>query len=186
MEQTKELIHGGSEVSAISDINVTPFIDVMLVLLIIFMVTAPLMMGGVKINLPKTSGNPIPRPQNPIIVSLDAQSRIFVDKEEVLADARPTYFRKMALDSESGEVFVRGDGEVKYAQMMSLMSELGQAGFARVTLVTTVQPTNAASPTPSQTGEAPAPGETPPSVGAAPSDVAAPSTTSQPLAPAVN
>jgi biopolymer transport protein ExbD len=172
MQQSNELIHGSGDVGAISDINVTPFIDVMLVLLIIFMVTAPLMMGGVKINLPKTSGNPMPRPQNPVIVSLDADSRVFVDKEEVPADSRAATFRKMALESESGEIFVRGDGEVKYSRMMDLMSELGQAGFARVTLVTSVQPT----------ATAPAPATSTPGDNAAPASPAAgtPSATSTP------
>jgi biopolymer transport protein ExbD len=139
MDQREELIPGQSEVQAISDINVTPFIDVMLVLLIIFMVTAPLMMGGVRINLPKTSGNPMPRPDRPLIVSLDAESQIYVDKDLVESAARHSVFRELALASESGEVFVRGDGEVKYAEMMNLMADLGQAGFARVTLVTNVK-----------------------------------------------
>ncbi|MDR2140943.1 MAG: biopolymer transporter ExbD [Deltaproteobacteria bacterium] len=179
MEQTKELIHGSGDVGTISDINVTPFIDVMLVLLIIFMVTAPLMMGGVKINLPKTSGNPMPRPQNPIIVSLDAESRVFVDKEEVTTAGRPDFFRKMALESESGEVFVRGDGEVKYSRMMDLMSELGQAGFARVTLVTSVQPTNVPAPT-EATGSSPT-GNAPAAEAATP--VASPVTTPPPAPP---
>ncbi|MDR1109883.1 MAG: biopolymer transporter ExbD [Deltaproteobacteria bacterium] len=139
MERNPELIHGGGDVRSISDINVTPFIDVMLVLLIIFMVTAPLMMGGVRINLPKTATTPMPRPDHPLIVSLDAESQVFVDKDPVNDGLRAETFRRLALESESGEVFVRGDGEVKYARMMELMSELGQAGFARVTLVTNAQ-----------------------------------------------
>ncbi|MDR1546757.1 MAG: biopolymer transporter ExbD [Deltaproteobacteria bacterium] len=180
----QELLHGGEDVQSISDINVTPFIDVMLVLLIIFMVTAPLMMGGVRINLPKTGGTPMARPQNPLIVSLDAQNRAFVDKEEVTETDRQATFRRLALDSESGEVFVRGDGEVKYARMMELMSELGQAGFARVTLVTNVQSgPQAAQPA---DGEA-APGaaqETGPGAGpdAAPAGASAPSAPSAPSA----
>jgi biopolymer transport protein ExbD len=124
---------------AMSDINVTPFIDVMLVLLIIFMVTAPLMMGGVRVNLPKVSGTPMPRPDSPLIVSLDSESRVFIDKDLVDPVTAKSRFRTLALESESGEVFVRGDGEVKYAKVMDLMSDLGQAGFSRVTLVTNVQ-----------------------------------------------
>lgn len=124
--------------AAMSEINITPFIDVMLVLLIIFMVAAPLMMGGVHINLPKTSSAPMPRPSNPIIVSIDADSRIFVDKDEVTSDNRHIFFKELALSSETGEVFVRGDGDIKYATMMNLMSELGQAGFSRVTLVAAI------------------------------------------------
>lgn len=122
----------------IADINVTPFIDIMLVLLIIFMVTAPLMLGGVHINLPKTGGTPMARPDKPMIVSLDAESRVFVDKDEVTTVDRHEHFKQLARESETGEVYVRGDGEVKYARMMELMAELGQAGFARVTLVTSV------------------------------------------------
>lgn len=124
--------------AAMAEINITPFIDVMLVLLIIFMVAAPLMLGGVHINLPKTAATPMPRPVHPIIVSIDANNQIFVDKEMVHNDSRPQYFKDLAIGSETGEVYVRGDGEVKYAVVMQLMSELGEAGFSRVTLVAAV------------------------------------------------
>jgi biopolymer transport protein ExbD len=146
MRSSQDLLHGEDDVKSISEINVTPFIDVMLVLLIIFMVTAPLMMGGVRVNLPKTSGTPMPRPQNPLIVSLDAENRAFVGEDEVAADARVATFRRLAIESETGEVFVRGDGEVKYAKMVELMTDLGQAGFARVTLVTSVRTDSAPAP----------------------------------------
>jgi biopolymer transport protein TolR len=139
MEQTPELIHGTHDTQPISDINVTPFIDVMLVLLIIFMITAPLMMGGVRINLPKTSGAPMERPNNPLIVSLDAENRIYVDSEEIDPLAFKEKFKTLALESTTGEVFVKGDGDVRYAKMMELMNELGQAGFARVMLVSNVK-----------------------------------------------
>ncbi|MDR1313859.1 MAG: biopolymer transporter ExbD [Deltaproteobacteria bacterium] len=191
MNERDELIPGQNEVGAISDINVTPFIDVMLVLLIIFMVTAPLMMGGVRINLPKTSGTPMPRPEKPLIVSLDAQSVAYVDKDPVDKAARNSVFRELALASASGEVYVRGDGEVKYGEMMSLMAELGEAGFARVTLVTNVRPgadgggsgeapaggAPAAHPSPGGAAH-PAPSATP----AAPSEPAAPASPAAPAA----
>ena len=134
----RSLVHGAGDIAPLSEMNVVPFIDIMLVLLIIFMVTAPLMMGGVNINLPKTAGKPMPRPEQPLIVSLDANSRVFVGKEELAAKGRPEHLKKLAQKSASGEVYVRGDGEVKYARMMELMAELGQAGFSRVTLVTSV------------------------------------------------
>ncbi len=127
MLMERELLPGQGEVMPMAEINVTPFIDIMLVLLIIFMVTAPLMLGGVHVNLPKSGGTPMPRPDTPMIVSLDAQNRIFVDKDEVAADGRLEHFKELARASETGEVYVRGDGEVKYAQMMELMGELGQA-----------------------------------------------------------
>ena len=132
----RALVHGAGEMAPVSEINVVPFIDIMLVLLIIFMVTAPLMLGGVNVNLPKTTGQPMPRPDQPLIISLDAESRVFVDKEEVAAESRREHFKRLARGS--AEVYVRGDGEVKYARVMELIAELGQAGFARVTLVTSV------------------------------------------------
>ena len=136
----RELIDGVEDLGVISDINVTPFIDIMLVLLIIFMVTAPLMLGGVHINLPKSGGDPMPRPENPMIVSLDADNKVYLDKEELPTAGRHERFQQLATESAAGEVFVRGDGEVKYGRMMELMAELGQAGFARVTLVTDIRP----------------------------------------------
>jgi len=137
-----------------ADINVTPFIDVMLVLLVIFMITAPLMLGGVHVNLPKTGGDPMPRPESPLIVSLDAEARVFVDKDEIMEADRPELFKRLAQDSESGEVYVRGDGEVKYAFMMELMAELGEAGFARVTLVSEIKSGRADEAAASQTSPA--------------------------------
>ena len=150
-QMDRALVHGAGDMAPMSEINVVPFIDIMLVLLIIFMVTAPLMLGGVNINLPKTTGQPMPRPEQPLIVSLDADSRVFVETEELAADGRLEHLRKLARESAGGEVYVRGDGEVKYARMMELMAELGQAGFARVTLVTSVtgeQPGEEAGPGP--------------------------------------
>ena len=135
MQMNQEPLPGAGDLAPLADINVTPFIDIMLVLLIIFMVTAPLMLGGVAVNLPKTAGRPLPRPDQPLVVSLDADSRVFIAHEEVAAGGRAAHFRELARASAGGEVYVRGDGEVKYARMMELMAELGQAGFARVTLV---------------------------------------------------
>ncbi|MDR3203728.1 MAG: ExbD/TolR family protein [Deltaproteobacteria bacterium] len=130
------------DLSPMSDINVTPFIDIMLVLLIIFMVTAPLMFGGVQVNLPKSVGESIPKLENPVIVSLDAHRRIYVDKEDITDINRHAYFQGLAKLSTSGEVHVRVDIEVKYGEMMALMTELGQAGFARVSLVTDLKPSS--------------------------------------------
>jgi biopolymer transport protein TolR len=139
MEMEKELIEGVEDLGAMSEINVTPFIDIMLVLLIIFMVTAPLMLGGVHVNLPKSGGEPMPRPENPTIVSMDAESRVYLDKEELPIAGRHEKFQELARESATGEIFVRGDQNVIYGRMMELMAELGQAGFARVTLVTDVR-----------------------------------------------
>jgi biopolymer transport protein ExbD len=124
---------------AFADINVTPFIDVMLVLLIIFMVTAPLMMGGVTIRLPKTEGTPMKQLDNPLIVSLDIENRVYVDKTMIPEENIHTVFKDLAKSSSTHEVYVKGDGDLKYEKITDLMGELGKAGFSRVTLVTDVQ-----------------------------------------------
>jgi biopolymer transport protein TolR len=125
--------------NAFADINVTPFIDVMLVLLIIFMVTAPLMMGGVTIRLPKTEGTPMKQLDNPLIISLDIENNVYVDKTMIPEENIATVFKDLAKSSKTHEVYVKGDGELKYEKITALMSDLGRAGFARVTLVTDVQ-----------------------------------------------
>lgn len=135
-----DFLRDASEGQVMSEINVVPFIDIMLVLLIIFMVTAPLMLGGIKVNLPKNAGEAIPRPDMPVIVSLDADSKLHVDRREISPEERHALFRQLARASSKGEVFVRGDGSVQYARMVELMGELGQAGFTRVVLVTELRP----------------------------------------------
>ena len=130
-----DTLSGLEEGEVMSEINVTPFIDIMLVLLIIFMVTAPLMLGGIQVNLPRASLDPVARPQNPVIISIDALNRVFVDREEISGEDRHGVFQELARQSASGEAYVRGDGEVKYARIVEVMAELGQAGFARVILV---------------------------------------------------
>lgn len=165
----REFIEGVEDMGTMSDINVTPFIDIMLVLLIIFMVTAPLMLGGVHVNLPKTKGMPMHRPTNPVVVSIDAERRIYVNKKEVPEAGRHEFFQSLAQESETGEVYVRGDKEIKYGDIMSLIAQLGQAGFARVSLVTSVTGEQKTAPG-APAAEAAAPGSAP----AASSSVPAP------------
>lgn len=130
-----------NDLGIMSEINVTPFIDVMLVLLIIFMVTAPLMMACIPLNLPKGSTGRLDKLEQPLVVSLDLQRRVYVGKEEVKAEDHHSFFQQLALESEDGGVFVRGDKDIPYGEMVELMSKLGKAGFARVILVTEAEKT---------------------------------------------
>jgi TolR protein len=139
LKMDNDLLLGNDDLGPMSEINVTPFIDIMLVLLIIFMVTAPLMMGGVQVNLPKSTGETIPKLEAPVIISIDAGRRIYIDKMDVTDLDRHEHFQILAKASTNGEVHVRADIEVKYGEVMDLMAELGQAGFARVTLVTDIR-----------------------------------------------
>lgn len=122
-----------------ADINVTPLVDVMLVLLIIFMVTAPLLTQGVPVNLPDSRAKPLDQEVEPTEISLDEQGRIFIAKEEVAADALSARLATIAAGATAGEppqVFLRADRGLDYGRVMRVMGELNRAGLNRVALVT--------------------------------------------------
>ena len=122
-----------------SEINVVPYIDVMLVLLIIFMVTAPLLTTGVQVNLPKAPANPIPDEREPFVITVDIDGNYFFDNqtdeplssEEIQRRARAVLERNPDLP-----FLVRGDGQVAYSEVVDLMVLLQQAGVDTVGLVT--------------------------------------------------
>lgn len=125
----------GGKASLLSEINVTPFIDVMLVLLVIFMVAAPLMMVGVPLKLPKTTAQTMARPQKPVVVSLTGEGKLFLGDNELAPDALPsTLADKLKADPEL-VVYVRADQSVDYGRIMDLLGKIGAAGVARLSLV---------------------------------------------------
>jgi biopolymer transport protein TolR len=126
---------GGSR-RAMSEINVTPFVDVMLVLLIIFMVTAPLLTVGVEVDLPETTANPIIGQDEPLAVSINAAGEIFLqDEQVVMADLVPTLERISERNFEA-RIFVRADRTVDYGTVMQAMGRMNRAGYTRIALVT--------------------------------------------------
>ena len=119
-----------------AEINVTPFVDVMLVLLVIFMVTAPMLTVGVQVDLPKTKATAIAGSDEPLAVSIDAEGVIYVqDTPMELAKVIP---RLKAISSNNPDVriFVRGDASVDYGRVMEVMGVLNAAGFSRVAMIT--------------------------------------------------
>jgi biopolymer transport protein TolR len=120
-----------------ADINVTPMVDVMLVLLIIFMVTAPLLTAGVPVNLPDARAKPLDQDQTPVSLSLDADGRIFVGDAEVpMADLPDMLTRLAARGGEKPpQIFLRADKGLDYGRVMAVMGELNRAGLNRVALV---------------------------------------------------
>ena len=123
-----------------AEINVTPLVDVMLVLLIIFMITAPLLMTGVPVNLPDSRAKALEQPKRPVQVSIDAQGRIYVDDEEVSADALGPRLDRVAVASppnDPTQIFLRADRAVDYGRVMTVMGELSRAGLNKVSLVST-------------------------------------------------
>ena len=122
-----------------ADINVTPLVDVMLVLLIIFMVTAPLLTAGVPVNLPDSRAKPLDQDQQPVQISIDADGRIFVDKDEVTEGILPEMLDSIAKRNAGGQppqIFLRADKSLGYGKVMRVMGDLNRAGLNRVALVT--------------------------------------------------
>jgi biopolymer transport protein TolR len=121
-----------------SEINVTPMVDVMLVLLIIFMVSAPLMTVGVPIDLPKTKAKSLDQDNQPLTLSVSPQGQVFLQNSEVPADQLVDKL-KAVTDARGGldeRIFVRGDKNVQYGTVMQVMGRLSAAGFKRMSLVT--------------------------------------------------
>jgi biopolymer transport protein TolR len=118
----------------VSDINVTPLVDVMLVLLIVFMVAAPLMATGIPVNLPKTQTKPLIDQKPPIVVSLDAEGRIYVDKSEVAKDGIVAWLGQTS-EARDRRIHVRGDQTIAYGKVIDVMGLLNSAGYTKVALV---------------------------------------------------
>jgi biopolymer transport protein TolR len=121
-----------------AEINVTPMVDVMLVLLIIFMVTAPLLATGVQVDLPESKAAPLDQDREPVAISIDAAGNVFIDDTPVPADAVDAHLQQIAAASreEGGpRVFLRADQGLDYGRVMQVMGEINRAGLRRVSLV---------------------------------------------------
>lgn len=122
-----------------SEINVTPFVDVMLVLLIIFMVSAPLLTVGVPVELPKTAAQSLPsQPEEPLTVTLAADGRVLIQTSEVARDELVARLRAIATERADDKVYLRADGAVPYEQVAQIMGALNAGGFSSIGLVTDV------------------------------------------------
>lgn len=129
----------------LSEINVTPFVDVMLVLLIIFMVAAPLMVQGVPVDLPKTSASKVGALKKPMVVTLAADGNLYIRDEQVTKQTLVP--RLMSIKGEEGAdrvVYVRADRTVAYGEVMEILGRVGESGFSRVSLLS--QPSPSALP----------------------------------------
>ncbi len=129
----------------LAEINVTPLVDVMLVLLIIFMVTAPLMTSGVPVDLPKANAQPINNDSEPLTVSMNAEGKVFLQDQEVTLEGLVPKLQEIAKNNPERRIFVRGDKDIAYGKIMQVMGTITQGGFTKVALLA------------EQTGGAPAP-----------------------------
>jgi len=155
--------NGHGRYRPLSEINVTPLVDVMLVLLIIFMVTAPLMTSGVSVDLPKANARPLNSDSQPLTISINAQGTIYLQNEEVDLGQLVAKLQAISQNDVDRRIFVRGDKDLSYGRIMQVMGTVTQGGFTKVALLaeaTSVQPasqstTPSSAPPPANTKPAP-------------------------------
>lgn len=130
---------GGRGRAPMAEINVTPFVDVMLVLLIIFMITAPLLVAGVPIELPETRANPIEQERDPVQISIANDGGIYVDDDLVAPQDLPTLLTQIRTettgeDGKPPQIVLRGDKAIDYGTVLSVMGELNRAGLNNISM----------------------------------------------------
>ena len=140
MAKPQRLARGGARGrrgrAMMAEINVTPFVDVMLVLLIVFMVTAPLLTVGVPVDLPQTRAKSLGEDREPLAVSVDAKGQIFLQNTPVAQEELVPKLMAISNNGYNQRIFVRGDKTVGYGKVMEVMGLLNAAGFTRIGLVT--------------------------------------------------
>ena len=122
--------------SLISDINVTPLVDVMLVLLIIFMVTAPMMTHGIKVDLPETESKSIKAQEDPLILSITRKKEIFIENYKVELDDLGGKLNKIFANRAAKEILLQADKSVSYGFVITVMSQVKEAGITKVGMIT--------------------------------------------------
>ena len=118
-----------------SEINVTPFVDVMLVLLIIFMVTAPLLTVGVQVDLPESAADSLPDDQEPLTISVNAKGEIYIQEHLVTYQKMVPKLLAIAKNRTDTRIYVRGDKNINYGRVLEVMGTLSGAGFSKVALI---------------------------------------------------
>ena len=130
------MMFDGNSDRLMSDINVTPFVDVMLVLLIIFMVTAPMMMQGVDVALPETTSQPLPSSKEHLIITINDKNQIFINDYQITIDFLQEKLSKILEGREHREVYLRADKNISYGIVVNVMSEIKGAGVEKLGMVT--------------------------------------------------
>ncbi|MEE8479895.1 MAG: protein TolR [Desulfobacterales bacterium] len=130
------MIPGGSNDRLMSDINVTPFVDVMLVLLIIFMVTAPMMMQGIDISLPEATSKPLISETEQLLITIDEDNQVYINDYKVALDFLQEKLSKILESRANREVYLRADKDISYGMVVHVMSEIKEAGVEKLGMVT--------------------------------------------------
>lgn len=119
-----------------SEINVTPMVDVMLVLLVVFMISAPLMTVGVPVDLPKTNASQMVGQDEPLVISVNAEGEVFLQETRIGLDQLVPRLEAITQNKKDTRIFVRGDAAIDYGKVMEVMGTVNLAGFTRVALLT--------------------------------------------------
>src|SRR5580658_6447165 len=146
-----------------SEINVTPLVDVMLVLLVVFMVTAPLLTVGVPVDLPQTAAPPINEPKEPTVITVNKEGEIFIQDTSIPMDGLVAKLQAVTNSNPDAVLYVRGDKDINYGKVLEVMSLISNAGFHKVSLVAEAPkggqsgaPTSGSAAAPAGQGSAPA------------------------------
>ena len=123
---------------AFTEINITPMVDVMLVLLVIFMVAAPMMTTGVSVDLPQTKASPVSGQDEPLAISVTADGKIYIQKQQIELSALQQKLKDVTHEKKDTRIFVRGDRNIDYGKIMAVVGEVNAAGFGKVALITDV------------------------------------------------
>lgn len=123
----------------VSEINVTPLVDVMLVLLIIFMVTSPMMVSGISVDLPETNSNPVAGQDEPLTISMDKKGHVYIMETQIPKNALTEKLKAITKSKLDTRIFVRGDKGVLYGDIMEIVSSISAAGFTKVALITQIK-----------------------------------------------
>lgn len=121
-----------------SEINVTPFVDVMLVLLVIFMVTSPMLVAGIEVDLPRTKSAPLAGDDEPLVLSIDKGGNFYIQETKIESKQLQAKLKALAKEKHEIRIFVRGDQAINYGKVMELFSLVKETGFTNVSLVTDI------------------------------------------------
>ncbi len=127
---------GSGNDGLMSDINITPFVDVMLVLLIIFMVTAPMMVQGINVSLPEAESGPVSSDDNQLVVSIDKDGKVYINDLNVIPDLLGDKLKRIVENRVSKEVYLRADKSVSYGVVVQVMTEIKGAGIEKLGMLT--------------------------------------------------
>jgi biopolymer transport protein TolR len=122
-----------------SEINVTPMVDVMLVLLIIFMITSPMLVAGIEVDLPETKSSPISGQDTPIVISVNKQGEILITETKIPAVELVAKLTNITQEKKDTRIFVKGDKNLSYGKIVEIMAEIHNAGFTKVALISDIK-----------------------------------------------